>query len=1119
MADRYWVPSAGSATGTWNTTNTANWATSSGGGGGASVPTSTDNVIFDANSNVTTEAFTVTLSGAVVCANFDCTGVDGLFTLSSTLPNGLSVYGSWANPASSSLFKLSTCNITFAATSGSFTIDSKANTAVEGYGGYFIINGGATYTLSSALSIYGIKIEAGTFTTNNFAVSCYTFSSIGTLTRILNLGSSTITTKLTGTAVDFTNTGITLNPGTSTFTDVNNIKTFNGAGLTFANASWSVDTTINGTNTWTNLTFNNTGGPTMYLGANQTVTGTFTISSSSSGPVRVNLISSIAGTQYTVTAAAVSLKDINFQDTIGAGAAAPFTGTRLGDMGNNSGITFPAAKTVYLVGTTSVDYYSTAWATSSGGATSGFNYPLPQDTAVIDNNSVNSSANISCNTANLNLGGIDCSTRTNPMSLVLSSYGKIYGNLIGASGVTFSAASIFYFSKRGTQTVNLNGGTFSTTNSVYVLNITGTTQLTGNFTLTASTFQLFNGTLDLNNYTLTTPYFNSNSTSTITRTLAFGTSGKIIVTGDSNILLYLQSSGLITTGSKNVEANAAATSGTRTFTQTGLTEAQVLNVKVTAGSDTIVSANTNTLDFTGFTGTWSVVTSAYVYGNLTLNSSMTVSSALSTLYFAATTGSKTFTTANKTFNSELTFGTFASSATWTLVGDLTVSGTINLTYGNLNSNGYSVTTGAFTSSNLNTRSLTMGASTWTITGASPWTLGSSSMTLSAGTSTINLTSAASKFFYGAGFTYYNVVQAGLGTLTIVNNNKFNNLSNTVQPTQITFTSGSTQTFTNFSLSGTASNLVTLAPSSTTNYTLSAPSGTVINRDYLSISRSTATGGAAWYAGGNSTNGGNNSGWVFTSAPTIIFVTSVTGTTAVGTVSVGLGTTFSVTKVTGTGSIGTVNFLTDQIFSVTKVTGTTALGSVNVQVATLVTGVDATGFTGTVSFITNQIFSVTNVTGTTAVGTVDVSLGATVFATKVTGTTALGTVSVVFGNTVSVTGVQATGSINSVSLVTTNFIPVTGVFATGRIGVTTITSPIADPKGVQGIGRIGNIAFSSSVTFSVTGVYGTALLNTGQQTTVTGVSGTTELNYVVLSIWSAVDDYQNSTWVDIPHQSG
>jgi hypothetical protein len=67
------------------------------------------------------------------------------------------------------------------------------------------------------------------------------------------------------------------------------------------------------------------------------------------------------------------------------------------------------------------------------------------------------------------------------------------------------------------------------------------------------------------------------------------------------------------------------------------------------------------------------------------------------------------------------------------------------------------------------------------------------------------------------------------------------------------------------LSGTAGNLITIDSVTAASHTLSKASGTV-SSDYLSISRSTATGGASWYAGANSTNGGNNSGWVFTAPP-------------------------------------------------------------------------------------------------------------------------------------------------------------------------------------------------------------------------------------------------------------
>jgi hypothetical protein len=47
--------------------------------------------------------------------------------------------------------------------------------------------------------------------------------------------------------------------------------------------------------------------------------------------------------------------------------------------------------------------------------------------------------------------------------------------------------------------------------------------------------------------------------------------------------------------------------------------------------------------------------------------------------------------------------------------------------------------------------------------------------------------------------------------------------------------------------------------------LSIPSG-VISCDYLNITNSHTNGGAAWYAGNNSINGGGNEGWIFTSPP-------------------------------------------------------------------------------------------------------------------------------------------------------------------------------------------------------------------------------------------------------------
>jgi len=51
----------------------------------------------------------------------------------------------------------------------------------------------------------------------------------------------------------------------------------------------------------------------------------------------------------------------------------------------------------------------------------------------------------------------------------------------------------------------------------------------------------------------------------------------------------------------------------------------------------------------------------------------------------------------------------------------------------------------------------------------------------------------------------------------------------------------------------------------TQSTLSKSSG-IVSVDYLSIQDSNATGGATWYAGANSVDAGNNTGWIFTAPP-------------------------------------------------------------------------------------------------------------------------------------------------------------------------------------------------------------------------------------------------------------
>jgi hypothetical protein len=132
-----------------------------------------------------------------------------------------------------------------------------------------------------------------------------------------------------------------------------------------------------------------------------------------------------------------------------------------------------------------------------------------------------------------------------------------------------------------------------------------------------------------------------------------------------------------------------------------------------------------------------------------------------------------------------------------------------------------------------------------------------------------MTKATSKTFAGAGGSYGTLVQAGAGALTISGSNTLVDIQATTRPSTVTFTAGTTQTVSNFTLAGTAGNLVTINSTSPgTQYTLSKSSG-IVNASYLSIQDSNVTGGATWYNNnGTNTVLTNNTGWNFTPVSTI-----------------------------------------------------------------------------------------------------------------------------------------------------------------------------------------------------------------------------------------------------------
>jgi hypothetical protein len=507
----------------------------------------------------------------------------------------------------------------------------------------------------------------------------------GTLTAALNLGSSTIT--CSGSSVVSLNaTNFTLNAGTSTIIGSNVTTTFGGAGLTYYNVSFTGSTatiTITGANTFNNVTFTTRttdGIGFINLSASQTINGTLTIGAANTAVRRLCVRSSTVGTQYTLTVATIAtLADVDFQDTVAAGASGTWSGTRLGNCTNNSNITFVAGKTVYWNLAGAQSWSAVGWAATSGTAPAVNNFPLAQDTAVFDNTgSVTGTITIN---ASWNIGVLNI-TKTGAMTLANGTQApRFFGNVtLQTATVTTGTGAWSYAAYGFSSAFTSNGATF--TPPLTINTPTGTLILGDAFTQPSTVITtLTSGTLDLSSYTMTVGFFNSSVATT--RTLAFGT-GKIVVTGSSaNVCQTSTGTNLTVTGSKRIELSYSGSTGTRVIlgatTSTAIEGVNILDYYITAGTDTVILSGSRTygnIDFSNggtstFTGTWQNATNTVViYGNLILKSGMVVGSGTNSVSLQATSGTKTITTAGQTIDFQLNFN--GIGGTWAFQDALTM---------------------------------------------------------------------------------------------------------------------------------------------------------------------------------------------------------------------------------------------------------------------------------------------------------------------------------------------------------------------------------------------------------------------------------------------------------------
>jgi hypothetical protein len=522
---RYWV----GGTGNWN--DTARWSTSSGGASGADLPRSHDDVVFDSLSNATAYTATVNaITGGNRCKALTVAGpLVGNVTLAGS--TALFIHDDITLPATG-LTRTYSGAITLTGTGAGKTITTNGVTL----GSTTTINGvGAEWALADALNIGSgaITITNGSFDTAdyNFTTTSQIVSN-NTNSRTIDFGSSTVS--IGGNFTLGTSEGeranLTFVSGTSQVNCSSGSVTFSLNNQTFYNVSFtstSIGTAIiNGANTFNNLTVagrTSAGVGALALSADQTINGTLTLSAGTDATMRTFVRTDAIGTTRTLTCATVaSLTDIDFRDITIAGAAAPVSGTRLGDCKGNSGITFVAGKTVYWRAGTG-NWGSASWTdVPSGGSASADNMPLAQDTAIFDN-VAGSTTTVN---AGYNIGTLDMSDRTSAMTLATSSNApSIYGNWINGTGVTLSGTGTLTFAGRGSQTITSAGVTF--TQGFTIDTPSGSVTLQDAFETNRSSgnaLTVTNGIFDANNYNITISgsLGGVSSANTNTRTIAIG---------------------------------------------------------------------------------------------------------------------------------------------------------------------------------------------------------------------------------------------------------------------------------------------------------------------------------------------------------------------------------------------------------------------------------------------------------------------------------------------------------------------------------------------------------------------------------------------------------------------
>jgi hypothetical protein len=292
------------------------------------------------------------------------------------------------------------------------------------------------------------------------------------------------------------------------------------------------------------------------------------------------------------------------------------------------------------------------------------------------------------------------------------------------------------------------------------------------------------------------------------------------------------------------------------------------------------------VDFTGFAGTFAIITASVstavsVYGNLIMSNSMLyrtdgVYNAAAAIDLRGTAGF-TFTPPS----GSLPYGVRLMGGGYTLMSAMTITRDLEVNSGALyiGANNTSVPRVIV---NGGTIDLGSGIMSLTLNAAvTSWNFISGNVV--AGTGEIVIAGATTniRVFAGGAKTYPTLryqVAGSTGELQITGSNTFANIyvSDATSQHGIAFAAGSTTTITGtFSVQGAAGrfSFINTIGNANSKHFLVKQQG-LVKLDYVSISHSTVSGGAHWYAGSHSTNVTDNTGWLFSDPDMTLPVVSI-----------------------------------------------------------------------------------------------------------------------------------------------------------------------------------------------------------------------------------------------------